>query len=124
MRLRQQRRNQAANIGKRQPQTRHGSISGYVNQVRADCRSEASEKRRGQAVGQREARGPHAYGHDLGQEHDHRAVVATVNKGEPQFDGEKAREGRLVDQPEHGWIGGEQHQQRASDQRGTTSDSV
>src|SRR5882762_1415946 len=79
---------QTACGGERQPQPRHRSIPGDMDQIGADCRSKAAKDRGGKAIGNRETRGPYTDRHDFREENDHGAVVAAVDERQPEFDGE------------------------------------
>ncbi len=73
-------RQQAERCAEGQPKSWHRPVSGDVNQVRADGGREASEDGCSQTVGKRKTRGPHTNRHDLGQENNHRAVVAPIEE--------------------------------------------
>src|SRR6266481_1691115 len=107
-----------------QPESRKGSIAGDVNQVGAESGRETTKGGCGQAVGEGEAGSAHVDGHDFGEEDDHGAVIAAVYEREPEFDAEQAGEGWIADEPEHGGVGGEQHQESASEQERAAADAV
>ena len=73
-------RNEGDRCRKRQPNPRHGAISCCVNEVGNDGRRGTADGG-GEAVRQRESGGSHISGNNLGQMHDHRAVIAGVNEG-------------------------------------------
>src|SRR5215469_15256871 len=72
--------NQPASCGERQPYSGNRTVAGNVNQISAKRGRESAEDGGGQAVGQSEAGSTHIHGHNLGEEDDHRAVVAPVEK--------------------------------------------
>ena len=72
--------NQTASCGERQPYSGNRAVTGNVNQISAKRWRESAEDGGGQAVGQCESGCAHIDGHDLGEEDDHRAVVAAVKK--------------------------------------------
>src|SRR5258705_4150893 len=124
LRLSEERRNEAAGSREGEPQSRDRAIAGDVNQVGAEGGREAAKDRGCQAVGERKAGGSHFHGHDFGKEHNHGAVVAAVDEGKPEFDGEQAGERRIAIQPQHGGVGGEKHQESAAEEKWTATDSV
>src|SRR5258708_13665193 len=99
-------------------------IGGDVNEVGAGGGREAAKDRGCQAIGKREAGGSHFHGHDFGKEHNHGAVVAAVNEGKPEFDGEQAGERRIAKQPQHGGGGGGKKEGRGGREGGEGGRSV
>ena len=90
LRRKQERCGQPHQSREGKPQARRRAIPGDVNQPRGNGRREAAEHSGRETIRERKARGAHAGGHDLGQEHDHRTVVTPKYRREPQRHSQQA----------------------------------
>ncbi|RMS72504.1 hypothetical protein ALP62_05496 [Pseudomonas syringae pv. aceris] len=95
-----------------------------MNQVSTGRRGEAAEGRGRQAVGQRETRGADFDRHDLGQRHDHRAVVGAVQEREPQLDHQQIAEAWVCDQPRQGRVSSGDGQHGRGNQQRLAADAI
>src|SRR5579863_1329459 len=77
------RSNESANCRERQPERRHGPVSGLVDEVGANRRSKSAKNRRRQTERQGKTGGANLRRHDFREVWNHRSVVHSEKHGQP-----------------------------------------